>query len=166
MASRWIRSHDDSPAPSTRAVVIRYSPSAPENSELERLLAQIPYGLTNKTWLECLRAGAKAMLRKLDQEAAQTKAAQEGQRVGQKLAETQRLQEAIDAAVAAALPKYMNIKAPSPPSATETPSRSAAREAPAPLPSDGKEIQTKDEPAAPAAPAEGFSKAAQRMFDS
>ena len=143
MASKWIRSQDDAPSPSTRTVVIRYNPSATENSELERLLAQIPYGLTNKTWLECLRAGTKAMLRKLDQESEKTPSPEQTK--------------------AEALARH---KAPSPYTSTATLSSAAQREASAPLPSDGKSIQTIDEPAAPPAPTAGFSKAAQRMFDS
>ena len=148
---KWIRAQDDD-APSVRAVVIRYDPSVADNAELERLLAQIPYGLTNKTWLECLRAGAKAMLRKLDQQSPAQ---------GQPQATSR-------AKVPTALPKA-DVPVSTPvPFPTETPSRRKPEDAAPPLLSDGRSHetnQTRDEPASSAAPAAGFSKAAQRMFD-
>ena len=147
MSGKWIRKQDG--APPIRTIVIRYNPSATENAELEQLLSQIPYGMANKTWIACLKAGTKAMLRKLEQESTQTPSPQQT-KAGQP-------QKSLA----------------TPPLATTAPARSAPRGAVAPLPSDGKTIQTKvqtrDEPvapAAPAAPAAGFSKAAQRMFDS
>jgi hypothetical protein len=145
---KWIRAQDDD-APSVRAVVIRYDPSVADNAELERLLAQIPYGLTNKTWLECLRAGAKAMLRKLYQQSPAQPQATSRAKVPPALAK-------------ADVP--VSTPAPFP---TETPSRRKPEDA-ATLLSDGRSHETnltRDEPASSAAPATGFSKAAQRMFD-
>ena len=138
MTAKWVRTQADGTS-APRRVVIRYHPNAAENAELERLLAQIPYGLTNKTWLECLRAGAKAMLRTLDQRSS--------------------------LAPAKTMTVPDSIAAPSPAPAVSTPSRSVPQEIPAASPSDGKSTaanQTKDEPTSPAV---GFSKAAQRMFD-
>ena len=172
MAGEWIRKQDG--APSVRTIVIRYNSGACENSELEQLLAQIPYGLANKTWLECLRAGTKAMLRKLDQQASQTQtpvlARDQAQAQG----------KASAAIKAEAHIRSGRREAPFPARAstavladaltdplTDTPGDAPARTKAirSPLLGDGKTTQTQDEPTASDAPAAGFSKAARRMFD-
>ena len=147
MEAKWVRLQASTQSP--RRIVIRYDPNALENVELERLLAQIPFGMTNKTMLECVKAGAKAMLRKLEQHAPT-----QGKPTTQFTAEP-----AI---------KPGRREAPSPTDAPidapgDAPPRTKAIRSP--LLGDGKTTQTQDEPAASDAPAAGFSKAARRMFD-
>ena len=147
MEAKWVRLQASTQSP--RRIVIRYDPNALENVELERLLAQIPFGMTNKTMLECVKAGAKAMLRKLEQQApTQGKpttpfTAEPAIKPGRREAPS---------------PTDIPIDAPG-----DTPERTKAIHTP--LLGDGKTAQTQDEPAASDAPAAGFSKAARRMFD-
>jgi hypothetical protein len=147
MEAKWVRLQASTQSP--RRIVIRYDPNALENVELERLLAQIPFGMTNKTMLECVKAGAKAMLRKLEQQApTQGKpttpfTAEPAIKPGRREAPS---------------PTDIPIDAPG-----DTPERTKAIRSP--LLGDGKTAQTQDEPAASDAPAAGFSKAARRMFD-
>ena len=168
MAGEWIRKQDG--APSVRTIVIRYNSGASENSELEQLLAQIPYGLANKTWLECLRAGTKAMLRKLDQQASQTQ--------NPVLSRDQALAQGKASAAIKAEPHVRPGRREAPfPARTSTDAltdalTNAPGDAPArakairaPLLGDGKTTQTQAEPAASDASTAGFSKAARRMFD-
>jgi hypothetical protein len=151
MEAKWVRLQASTQSP--RRIVIRYDPNALENVELERLLAQIPFGMTNKTMLECVKAGAKAMLRKLEQQApTQGKpttpfTAEPAIKPGRREAPS---------------PTDIPIDAP-----TDTPGEAPARTKAirSPLLGDGKTTQTQDEPAASDAPAAGFSKAARRMFD-
>ena len=147
MEAKWVRLQASTQSP--RRIVIRYDPNALENVELERLLAQIPFGMTNKTMLECVKAGAKAMLRKLEQQAP-----------------TQGKPTTPFTAEPAIKPGRR--EAPSPTDIpTDTPGEAAVRTKAirSPLLGDGKTTQTQDEPAASDAPAAGFSKAARRMFD-
>jgi hypothetical protein len=147
MEAKWVRLQASTQSP--RRIVIRYDPNALENVELERLLAQIPFGMTNKTMLECVKAGAKAMLRKLEQQApTQGKpttpfTAEPAIKPGRREAPS---------------PTDIPIDAPG-----DTSERTKAIRSP--LLGDGKTTQTQDEPAASDAPAAGFSKAARRMFD-
>jgi len=164
VAGEWIRKQDS--APSVRTIVIRYNSGASENSELEQLLAQIPYGLANKTWLECLRAGTKAMLRKLDQQASQTQTPV----LARDQAQAQGKASAAINAEAHIRPGRREAPFPARGSTAvltdapgNTPERTKAIRSP--LLGDGKTTQTQDEPAASDAPAAGFSKAARRMFD-
>ena len=151
MEAKWVRLQASTQSP--RRIVIRYDPNALENVELERLLAQIPFGMTNKTMLECVKAGAKAMLRKLEQQApTQGKpttpfTAEPAIKPGRREAPS---------------PTDIPIDAP-----TDTPGEAPARTKAirSPLLGDGKTTQTQDEPAASDASAAGFSKAARRMFD-
>jgi hypothetical protein len=151
MEAKWVRLQASTQSP--RRIVIRYDPNALANVELERLLAQIPFGMTNKTMLECVKAGAKAMLRKLEQQAPiQGKpttpfTAEPAIKPGRREAPS---------------PTDIPIDAPTD-TPGDTPERTKAIRSP--LLGDGKTTQTQDEPAASDAPAAGFSKAARRMFD-
>lgn len=60
MSSNWIRGKAE--RPEKRRVVLIYETGDAKNAALEQLLERIPYGAGNKTLLECLRVGAKAML--------------------------------------------------------------------------------------------------------
>jgi hypothetical protein len=151
MEAKWVRLQASTQSP--RRIVIRYDPNALENVELERLLAQIPFGMTNKTMLECMKAGAKAMLRKLEQQALT-----QGKPTTQFTAEPTIKPGRREAPSPTDIP----IDAPTD-TLGEAPARTKAVRSP--LLGDGKTTQTQDEPAASDAPAAGFSKAARRMFD-
>ena len=151
MEAKWVRLQASTQSP--RRIVIRYDPNALENVELERLLAQIPFGMTNKTMLECVKAGAKAMLRKLEQQAPT-----QGKPTTPFTAEPAIKPGRREAPSPTDIPIDAHTDTPG-----EAPARTKAIRSP--LLGDGKTTQTQDEPAASDAPAAGFSKAARRMFD-
>ena len=64
MASNWIRGKAERPA--KRRIVLIYETGDAKNDDLEQLVDHIPYGQGNRVYLECLRAGAKAMLSQLE----------------------------------------------------------------------------------------------------
>ena len=151
MDAKWVRPQASTQSP--RRIVIRYDPNALANVELERLLAQIPFGMTNKTMLECMKAGAKAMLRKLEQQALT-----QGKPTTQFTAEPTIKPGRREAPYPIDTPTDIPTDAPG-----DAPARAKAIRSP--LLGDGKTTQTQAEPAASDAPAAGFSKAARRMFD-
>ena len=159
MDAKWVRPQASTQSP--RRIVIRYDPNALANVELERLLAQIPFGMTNKTMLECMKAGAKAMLRKLEQQALT-----QGKPTTQFTAEPTIKPGRREAPSPTDIPIDTPIDIPTD-IPTDAPGDGPARAKAirSPLLGDGKTTQTQDEPAASDAPAAGFSKAARRMFD-
>jgi hypothetical protein len=64
MASNWIRGKAERPA--KRRIVLIYETGDAKNDDLEQLVDHIPYGQGNRVYLECLRAGAKAMISQLN----------------------------------------------------------------------------------------------------
>ena len=155
MDAKWVRPQASMQSP--RRIVIRYDPNAVANVELERLLAQIPFGMTNKTMLECMKAGAKAMLRKLEQQAP-TQGKATTQFTAEPAIKPGRREAPSPAEIPTEIPTDIPIDAPG-----DAPARAKAIRSP--LLGDGKTTQTQDEPAASDASAAGFSKAARRMFD-
>jgi hypothetical protein len=155
MEAKWVRLQASTQSP--RRIVIRYDPNALENVELERLLAQIPFGMTNKTMLECVKAGAKAMLRKLEQQAP-TQGKPTTPFTAEPAIKPGRREAPSPAEIPTEIPTDIPIDAPG-----DAPARAKAIRSP--LLGDGKTTQTQDEPAASDASAAGFSKAARRMFD-
>lgn len=155
MDAKWVRPQASTQSP--RRIVIRYDPNALANVELERLLAQIPFGMTNKTMLECMKAGAKAMLRKLEQQAL-TQGKPTTQFTAEPAIKPGRREAPSPTDTPIDIPIDIPIDAPG-----DSPARTKTVRSP--LLGDGKTTQTQDEPAASDAPAAGFSKAARRMFD-
>lgn len=62
MSNTWVRQG----RPEKRRVVLLYKTAEAKNKPIEDLLERIPYGQVNKTLLECLRIGTKAMLASID----------------------------------------------------------------------------------------------------